>query len=355
MSSTTSLAEHQPTGSARERQAPEALVAAGRERLIADLDRRPPGRTRLELILFRDGDGLDPLLEAGDAFRAGVAGALLAAARAHGAGLYRLDGSAHALVCPDRGRRDSPAAAVRARVMEISEAIGSTMLHGDAALPRDAADGEAALGIALGRLRSRGRLASGSAERQIRDALMQVLVECRPGGAHVSVRSVAAEAVAVGRRLGMEIGELDVLVRAAELQDIGKLAIPDRILNKTEPLTEDEWDVIRRHPIVGERILGAAPALEPVARLVRSCSERFDGSGYPDGLKGAEIPIGARVIAVCVAFDAMTSARPYRAAMSVSEAVGELFRASGTQFDPAVVATFCATTGAFGGGAPDVR
>ena len=103
--------------------------------------------------------------------------------------------------------------------------------------------------------------------------------------------------------------------QGAELHDIGKLAVPDAILNKPGPLDEAEWAFMRRHTLVGERILAAAPALADVARLVRSSHERFDGSGYPDGLAGVSIPLGSRVIAVCDAWDAMITDRPYRRAM----------------------------------------
>jgi two-component system cell cycle response regulator len=98
---------------------------------------------------------------------------------------------------------------------------------------------------------------------------------------------------------------------------------------------------MRRHPLIGERILLAAPALRPVARLVRSTHERWDGSGYPDGLRGDEIPLGARVVAVCDAFDAMTTERPYRDPIGEVEANAELRRCAGTQFDPMVVGAFC--------------
>jgi HD-GYP domain-containing protein (c-di-GMP phosphodiesterase class II) len=109
-----------------------------------------------------------------------------------------------------------------------------------------------------------------------------------------------------------------------------------------QALDPDEWALIRRHPIVGERILAAAPALAPVARLVRSSYERFDGTGYPDGIRGEAIPLGSRVIAVCVAYDAMTSPRPYREALPAATAFEELCRCAGRQFDPMVVAAFCA-------------
>jgi two-component system, cell cycle response regulator len=129
-------------------------------------------------------------------------------------------------------------------------------------------------------------------------------------------------------------------MRAAELHDIGKVAVPDAVLHKPGPLDDAEWDLMRQHSVIGERILGAAPAMRPVARLVRASHERFDGGGYPDGLAGAAIPLGARIIAVCDGYDAMISDRPYRAPMTSERAIEELRRCAGTQFDPDVVAAF---------------
>jgi HD-GYP domain-containing protein (c-di-GMP phosphodiesterase class II) len=118
------------------------------------------------------------------------------------------------------------------------------------------------------------------------------------------------------------------------------MAIPDEVLHKPGPLTESEWSFVRQHTIIGERILGAAPALAPVAKLVRGTHERFDGSGYPDGLAADAIPLGSRIVAVCDAFHAMTSPRPYRPAIPVEDALAELKANAGTQFDPTVVAAF---------------
>jgi HD-GYP domain-containing protein (c-di-GMP phosphodiesterase class II) len=131
------------------------------------------------------------------------------------------------------------------------------------------------------------------------------------------------------------------VARAAELHDVGKIAVPDAIIDKPGPLDPVEWSFVRRHPLIGERILLAAPALRPVARLVRSSHERWDGAGYPDGLCGDEIPLGARVVSVCDAFEAMTTDRPYREAISEDEALDELRRCGGSQFDPMVVEAFC--------------
>jgi HD-GYP domain-containing protein (c-di-GMP phosphodiesterase class II) len=114
------------------------------------------------------------------------------------------------------------------------------------------------------------------------------------------------------------------------------MAIPDDVLNKPGPLTEDEWQLIREHTIVGERIISAAPALGEVAKLVRATHERFDGAGYPDGLAQEEIPLEARIINTADAYCAMTQTRPYRPAKSTEGALDELRQCAGSQFDPAV-------------------
>jgi HD-GYP domain-containing protein (c-di-GMP phosphodiesterase class II) len=153
--------------------------------------------------------------------------------------------------------------------------------------------------------------------------------------------SVVAElAVRVGRRFGMSAEELDELGRAAGLHDVGKVGIPDAILGKPGPLDADEWEFIRQHTVLGERILSAAPALRPVAAIVRASHERWDGTGYPDRLRGEEIPLAARIVAVCDAYDAIISDRCYRAARSDQAARAELLREAGRQFDPVVVAAF---------------
>jgi HD-GYP domain-containing protein (c-di-GMP phosphodiesterase class II) len=146
---------------------------------------------------------------------------------------------------------------------------------------------------------------------------------------------------AIARGLGLRSEEIEQVAHAAELHDIGKLAIPDTILHKPASLTPEEFIYVRKHTLVGERILAAAPALRNVAALVRASHERWNGGGYPDGLAGEDIPLGARIVAVCDAFDAMVSDRPYRTAMSHEDAIEELRRCSGSQFDPAVVAAFC--------------
>ena len=145
----------------------------------------------------------------------------------------------------------------------------------------------------------------------------------------------------VGRLLQLDRAALVELEFAARLHDVGKIRVPDRVLNKRGPLDAEERDVMRRHAAWGAETLSGVPGLEVVATIVRFHHERWDGAGYPDGLHGARIPLASRIIAVCDAFGAMTSDRPYRSGMRVAEAVAELRAGAGTQFDPAVVDAFC--------------
>jgi HD-GYP domain-containing protein (c-di-GMP phosphodiesterase class II) len=178
-----------------------------------------------------------------------------------------------------------------------------------------------------------------NAGRQSSDVLLRALAERHPDlGDHLD--GVAELAVDVGLRLGIEGEELTQLRHAAVLHDVGKVGIPDAIITKPSRLSEDEWAFIRRHTLIGERIIAAAPALSSAARLVRFSHEAWDGSGYPDGLAAGDIPFGARIIAVCDAFDAMISDRPYAPPRTVDEALAELRRCAGTQFDAAIVTVF---------------
>jgi HD-GYP domain-containing protein (c-di-GMP phosphodiesterase class II) len=131
--------------------------------------------------------------------------------------------------------------------------------------------------------------------------------------------------------------DLRTLRFGAIFHDIGKIAVPEAILNKRGPLTAQERSEIELHTIAGERILSSVPFLEDVLPLVRHEHERWDGRGYPDGLEGEGLPLGSRIILACDAFDAMTSDRPYRAAMSEADARAELLAGAGTQFDERVV------------------
>src|SRR5207244_2706380 len=153
-------------------------------------------------------------------------------------------------------------------------------------------------------------------------------------------RALAEMALAVGYELALDPDRLKVLELAALFHDIGKIGVPSEIIRKPGPLTAAERREMNRHPEVGEQILAPVPFLQPVRPIIRSSHERWDGAGYPDGLAGEQIPLESRIVFVCDAFHAMTTDRPYRAALPESEAIRRLKLSSGTQFDPHVVAAF---------------
>src|SRR5262249_13160298 len=146
--------------------------------------------------------------------------------------------------------------------------------------------------------------------------------------------------VAIARRMGIPESQLEDIGRGALLHDIGKIGVPDSILLKPGPLTNAEWTEMRKHPEVGYRILESIQFLRPAAEIVLAHQERWDGNGYPRGLAGANLPLGARISMLADPPDAMTSARPSRKASTFAEARLEIARCSGTQFDPACVDAF---------------
>ena len=231
-----------------------------------------------------------------------------------------------------------------AALTESGEGFTIGCSYGSVVMPKDAHDAPTALRIADQRMYAQKRGGRASASRQSGDVLLRALAERDPD-LRAHLHDVAELAADTARGLGLPADEVEQIRQAAELHDVGKMAIPDAILDKPAALDEREWAFIRRHTLIGERIINAAPALRRVGALVRSSHENFDGTGYPDGLAGDLIPLGARIIAVCDAFDAMTTDRTYRAAMSEAAAVAELRRCAGTQFDPAVVERFCAAVG----------
>lgn len=174
--------------------------------------------------------------------------------------------------------------------------------------------------------------------RQTLEALGRA-VDQRDGmtGGHC-VRVAEYSRVLGERILGARPQELQVLEYGALLHDIGKIAVPDAILRKAGPLTDDEQAVMRRHPCLGYEILCGIGFLSDALPIVLYHHERFDGKGYPNGIAGEQIPMGARIFSVVDAFDAMTADRHYRRALPLDEAISELRRNSGTQFDPEVIA-----------------
>jgi diguanylate cyclase (GGDEF)-like protein len=330
---------------ARELALVDDLTGLGnRRRLVADLeawlatatDERP-----VALVLF-DLDGFKAYNDmyghpAGDSMLERIAISLRE--EIDGAGsAYRMGGDEFCVLAPIGP--DGPESLVRRAAGALSqqgEGFSVTSSWGTVLLPQQAADAAEALRVADQRMYADKQSRRSSAGRQTTDVLLKVVSERNPDlGAHLG--DVAELAMAVGRRCGVPDEQLAALAQAAALHDVGKAAIPDAILGKPGPLDETEWEFMRRHTLIGERILAVAPALTGAARLVRWSHERYDGRGYPDGLSGDAIPLGARIVAACDAFDAMTSTRPYRPAMSRTAALEELRRGAGTQFDPAVVA-----------------
>jgi diguanylate cyclase (GGDEF)-like protein len=238
---------------------------------------------------------------------------------------------------------DAPEATLRGVAAALSEhgegfAIGCS--YGSILLPTEAQTAETALRLADQRMYAQKRGDRSSASRQSADVLLRALAERNPElGNHLL--DVAEMAALVAQLFSLPPEEVESVREAAELHDVGKVAVPDAILFKSGPLNESDWAFIRRHTLIGERIIGAAPALRRVATIVRSTHENFDGTGYPDGLVREEIPLGSRIIYVCDAFHAMTTDRAYRAAMNHDDAIAELKRSAGTQFDPRVVEAFC--------------
>ena len=318
---------------------------ANRRRLMLDLERgliRDDVSRPLLLVIF-DLNGFKHYNDtfghpSGDALLIRLAGKLKLASGPHGEA-YRLGGDEFCLLLslPKSDAESQLDAAVRA-LAEEGEGFGVSAAFGAAYLPEEALDVSTALRLADQRLYAqKTNLHRGRGESY--ELLLRAQAERESGlGGHV--RGVAELSVAVGRELGFTGDRLEELRLAAELHDVGKLAIPDTVLQKSGPLSGEEWIFIRQHTVIGQRILAGAPALRRIGEIVRATHERWDGTGYVDGLAGDEIPQAARVIAVCDAFAAMTADRPYRPALSSSAALEELERCAGEQFDPEVVSVF---------------
>ncbi|MFL5822831.1 MAG: HD domain-containing phosphohydrolase [Solirubrobacteraceae bacterium] len=315
-----------------------------RRKLSADLVERmqTASRARPLVLMVFDLDGFKAYNDtfghmAGDALLARM-GRKLEEVVAPAGAAYRLGGDEFCVVL-DAQPEDVPAAMalVTDALREDGETFSIAASGGAVLLPHEANTAEYGLQLADERMYQRKQKRRPSAAReQTRDVLVRIMQAKQPGLTdHTS--QVSRLAVTVARRLGVDAEQIDELARAADLHDIGKVGIPDAILEKPGSLDPAEWELIRQHTLLGERILSAAPALRPVARIVRSSHERWDGDGYPDGLVGEAIPLAARIVAVCDAYDAMISDRCYRPARSPGFARDELLREAGRQFDPTVV------------------
>ncbi len=322
----------------------DALTGLGNRRALLDDLSGALRQPELRLLAIFDLDGFKSYNDsfghpAGDALLARLGAKLAAAVEPHGRA-YRLGGDEFCILTSlhSSAADDQLAAAARA-LCEDGEAFTISSSHGAALLPEEADQPDEALRVVDRRMYSQKGTRTGSAERQSASVLLRTLREREPElGAHIE--GVADLAEALARCVGLAGEEIDIVLRGAQLHDVGKMAVPDAILRKPGPLDEREWQLMREHTLTGERIVASAPALLPVAKLVRSSHERWDGGGYPDGLAGREIPLGARIISVCDAFQAMVEKRPWRSEKSAAEALAELHACAGTQFDPNLVTVF---------------
>jgi two-component system cell cycle response regulator len=323
----------------------DALTGLGNRRaLMDDLEHALAARTPAVLALY----DLDGFKMYNDSFGHGAGDALLTRLGANlrsavgGRGhAYRMGGDEFCILCETGGDGVSEfVAAAGFALTERGESFSVGCSFGSILLPEEAKTSRSALSIVDARMYLDKQGGRSSAGAQSKDVLRQALSERNPDLGH-HITSVAELAEAVARRIGLARPQIEEVRIAAELHDVGKVAIPDAILQKPGPLDAAEWDFMRSHTIIGERIVSAAPALAGVAKIVRSSHERVDGGGYPDGLSGSEIPLGARIVFACDAFHAMVSDRPYAASMSVAEASAELRRCAGSQFDATVVEALC--------------
>lgn len=186
---------------------------------------------------------------------------------------------------------------------------------------------------------NRKMLSQQSSHSSILSSIMTTMFE-KSQETEVHAKRLSELSIAVGRKLSLSQNKLDEMKLFAMLHDIGKVGIDDRILNKPDKLTADEWQVMKKHPEIGYRIAKSSPEFEKIADLILSHHERWDGKGYPRGLSGEQIPLQARILSVVDAYDAMTEDRVYRKALSREEAINELVNNKATQFDPIIVDIF---------------
>ena len=278
---------------------------------------------------------------AGDQLLTRLGDRLRHAVKSHGT-VYRLGGDEFCVLIA------SPVRDPHALFQEAREALAErggafevTASAGAVEIPRETKEPTQALRLADQHMyREKIGNQSGAAEL-ITSVLHAALAQRHPDlGEHSD--NVAGDVEMLARTMGLDNEMINLIAKAGDLHDVGKLGIPDEIITKPGPLTDDEWEFMKQHTVMGEQIIAAAgPSLERIGPLVRASHERWDGNGYPDGLAGEEIPLGARIITICDSFRAMLDDRVYKSAMSLDEALQELRRCAGTQFDPTLVEVFC--------------
>jgi two-component system cell cycle response regulator len=327
----------------------DALTGLGNRRALADdLEQALAARTHVVLALY-DLDGFKMYNDsfghgAGDALLTRL-GANLRAALGGSGRAYRMGGDEFCILCETGGDGVNELVATAGFALtERGDSFSVGCSFGSILLPHEATTSRSALSIVDARMYLDKQGGRSSAGAQSKDVLRQALSERNPDLGH-HITSVAQLAEAVARRIGLARPQIEEVRIAAELHDVGKVAIPDAILQKPGSLDESEWEFMRSHTIIGERIVSAAPALAGVAKIVRSSHERIDGGGYPDGLSGSDIPLGARIVFACDAFHAMVSDRPFASSMTSAEASAELRRCAGSQFDVMVVEALCDVLG----------
>jgi two-component system, cell cycle response regulator len=249
--------------------------------------------------------------------------------------VYRMRGGSFAVLAPGPERT---ASAVRVdastALFEVGDGFTVWSTVGEVALPEQTVSAEEAIALADRRARSqRGNPNTVSHLRPPDEPFSDVSLD----RSHQEVGQLAR---AVGKRLGLDATELDALEAAAQLRDVGNVALPSSVFIHPGSLPGHEWEFIRLHTVVGERLLDGRFGMSEEARIVRSSHERWDGAGYPDGLSGQRIPLASRIVFVCSAYEDMRAERPHRAALSESAALEELRKNAGTQFDPQVVGAF---------------
>jgi two-component system, cell cycle response regulator len=331
----------------RQQARTDSLTGLGnRLKLLRDLELlRTDDQTQPHLLLLFDLDGFKHYNDsyghpAGDALLRQLGTQLQA--DVDGAGTaYRMGGDEFCVLAPWDPDVAPDALIDRMRAALSSDGDGFKIgaSCGFARIPAEGLEASEALRVADRRLYAEKNSGRISALAQSKSVLLRAVGEW---DAELSARgqAVAALAAATARELDLDDPAIERVATAAELHDIGKIAIPRPLLTKTGPLDAHEREFIRRHTIIGERIVSGAPALVGVAKMIRSSHERWDGRGYPDALAGEDISLGAQIVFVCDAFSAMTSERPYAHALTEAEALDELRRHRGTQFSPVAVDAF---------------